>query len=72
MIEAVRYHHDPSYSGLALTSLLYCGECWTDTGEDIYDPTEHDTAIDLLALKEMKLHLGTQHRADLELLRFAA
>jgi putative nucleotidyltransferase with HDIG domain len=72
MVEAVRYHHNPSDSGSALTSLVYCGECWTDNGEDIYNPIEHDAAIDVLGLKGINLHLGTQHRPDLNLLRFAA
>jgi hypothetical protein len=52
--------------------LVYCAECWTDRGEDIYNPVEHHYAIDLLGLQGRTLHLGTRHKPDLDLLRYAA
>jgi putative nucleotidyltransferase with HDIG domain len=72
LIEAVRYHHRPSKCKSLLASLVYCAECWTDRGEDIYNPVEHHYAIDLLGLQGRTLHLGTRHKPDLDLLRYAA
>ena len=71
MAEAVRNHHSPSKSSSTLASLLYCGECWTDTGEDVYSPIEHADSMDHLGLQDQKLHLGSRPNAGLNLLRFA-
>jgi putative nucleotidyltransferase with HDIG domain len=70
MSEAVRHHHTPSNSGSILTSLLYCAECSTNRGEDIYNPVEHDHVTRALGLHGQRLDLGTRFKTDLKLLRF--
>lgn len=71
MVEAVRNHHSPSKSSSLLTSLLYCGECWTDNGEDVYSLSEHAESMDRLGLQDKKLNLRPRPGASLNLLRFA-
>lgn len=71
MSEAVRHHHSPSKSTSILTNLLYCSESWTDHGEDIYNPVEHDHVIRALGLHGRRLDFGKRFKPDLKLLRFA-
>ena len=72
LIDAIRFHHSPSESRSPLTSVLFLAECWTDNGEDVYDPVEHRAATDRLGIQGTRLNLGQQRDADLDLLRFAA
>jgi putative nucleotidyltransferase with HDIG domain len=72
MTDAIRHHHAPFQSDSVLTALLYSCECWTDSGEDVYDPLEHQHAAGLLGLNAVQFSGDRQHRADLRLLRFAA
>jgi putative nucleotidyltransferase with HDIG domain len=73
IIEAVRWHHQPERSPLALTSLLYLAEFMTDAQEDLPSYIRLNTAcrqagISMAALTEL-------HHKDiggLESLRFAA
>jgi putative nucleotidyltransferase with HDIG domain len=73
IVEAVRWHHQPERSPLALTSLLYLAEFMTDAQEDLPSYIRLNTAcrqagISMAALTEL------QHKdmGGLESLRFAA
>jgi putative nucleotidyltransferase with HDIG domain len=73
IIEAVRWHHHPERSRLALTSLLYLAEFMTDAQEDLPSYIRLNTAcrqvgISMAALTE----LHHRHIGGLESLRFAA
>jgi len=73
MVEAVRYHHAPSKSSLALPALLYVTESWMENDEDVYDPREHSSALRHLGLKKTDLSaLGSAHSSDLAMLSAAA
>jgi putative nucleotidyltransferase with HDIG domain len=73
IIEAVRWHHQPERSPLALTSLLYLAEFMTDAQEDLPSYIRLNTAcrqvgISMAALTEL------QHKdlGGLESMRFVA
>jgi HD-like signal output (HDOD) protein len=73
MIEAVRHHHSPSYSVLPFTSFLYVTESWLETDEDIFNPEEHQSAIQRLHLSNKDLlRLSPKLDPELAMLRFAA
>jgi putative nucleotidyltransferase with HDIG domain len=72
VVEAVRWHHHPERSPLALTALLYLAEFMTDSQEDLPSYIRLNTAcrrvgISMAALTE----LGHQKMGGLESLRFA-
>jgi hypothetical protein len=73
MVEAVRYHHAPSASRLPLTSFLYVTESWMESNEDVFDPAEHQAALQRLKISNQDLS-GLSKTLDPEwaLLRFAA
>jgi putative nucleotidyltransferase with HDIG domain len=73
IIEAVRWHHQPERSPLALTALLYLAEFMTDSQEDLPSHIRLNTAcrqagISMAALNELR----HQDSGGLENLRFAA
>jgi putative nucleotidyltransferase with HDIG domain len=73
IVEAVRWHHHPERSLLALTSLLYLAEFMTDSQEDLPSYIRLNTAcrqagISMAALTELR----HQDIGGLESLRFAA
>jgi putative nucleotidyltransferase with HDIG domain len=73
MVEAVRYHHAPSQSQLPLTSFLYVTESWLEANEDVYNPAEHQSALQRLNVSKKELAgLTPQLDPELALLRFAA
>jgi putative nucleotidyltransferase with HDIG domain len=72
IIEAVRWHHRPERSELALASLLYLAEFITDSQEDLPSYVRLNTAcrlagISIATLTELRHDIG-----GLESLRFAA
>jgi putative nucleotidyltransferase with HDIG domain len=71
IVEAVRWHHHPERSPLALTALLYLAEFMTDSQEDLPSYIRLNTAcrqagISMAALTD----LGHQDSGGLESLRF--
>jgi putative nucleotidyltransferase with HDIG domain len=73
IIEAVRWHHHPERSRLALTSLLYLAEFMTDSQEDLPSYIRLNTAcrqagISMAALAELR----REDIGGLESLRFVA
>jgi putative nucleotidyltransferase with HDIG domain len=73
MTEAVRYHHGPSPSNLRLTSFLYVTESWLESDEDIFNPAEHQSALQLLNLSNSDLSgLTKQLDPEMAMLQFAA
>jgi putative nucleotidyltransferase with HDIG domain len=73
IIEAVRWHHHPERSQLALTSLLYLAEFMTDSQEDLPSHIRLNTAcrragISMAGLTELR----QQDVGGLESLRFVA
>jgi HD-like signal output (HDOD) protein len=73
MIEAVRYHHAPSQSKLPFTSFLYVTESWLESEEDVFNPAEHQSALQRLNVNKKDLSGLTQKLGpELALLRFAA
>ena len=73
MVEAVRYHHAPSQSKRRFTSFLYATESWLESNEDIFNPAEHRSALQLLNLTNQDLSgLTKKLDPELALLRFAA
>jgi HD-like signal output (HDOD) protein len=72
VVEAVRYHHDPSNAKRRLSHLLYIVESTVDEGEDIYYFEQHARVIEQLGLNGRELLLGRRQDPDLALLRFAA
>jgi HD superfamily phosphohydrolase YqeK len=73
IVEAVRWHHHPERSPLALTSLLYLAEFMTDSQEDLPSYIRLNTACRQVGISMAALTaLRHQDSGRLESLRFVA
>ena len=73
MVEAVRYHHQPTRSASALTAVLHVAETFSNSNEEIVDLLDHRDAMERLGLApQALLQTKTSLDADLATLRFSA
>jgi hypothetical protein len=73
LIEAVRFHHRSECSSGCLASLLYLGEFWSDSDEDLPSCVCFRTALARAGIEERTLEqIGHTGKGYLECLRFAA
>jgi putative nucleotidyltransferase with HDIG domain len=73
IVEAVRWHHRPERSPLALTSLLYLAEFITESQEDLPSYVRMNTASRLAGISMSALaEIRQKSSGSLESLRFAA
>jgi len=69
-VEAVRWHHRPERSPGSLASLLYLGEYWSDSDEDLSSCVRLRTALERAGVSEQTLaELGRKGQGSLESLR---
>lgn len=69
-VEAVRWHHRPERSTGSLAALLYLGEYWSDSEEDLSSCVRLRTALERAGVSEQTLaELGRKGQGSLESLR---
>jgi putative nucleotidyltransferase with HDIG domain len=73
LVEAVRWHHRPERSSGCLASLVYLGEFWSGSEEDLPSCIRLRTALERAGISpETLTEIGRKEKGYLESLRFAA